>query len=62
MTMTTAALLSRAQNGSVAEHDKPTRRRFTAAYKLAILQSCSKKLTGAWDRVADHRGGTPHRG
>jgi transposase len=39
MTMTTAALLSRAQNGGVGnEHDsKPTRRRFGAEYKLAIL-------------------------
>jgi transposase-like protein len=39
MTMTSAALLSRAQNGHVAKkHDsKPTRRRFSAEYKLAIL-------------------------
>lgn len=38
MTMTSAALLSRAQNGHVAKkHDKPQRRRFSAEYKLAIL-------------------------
>ena len=39
MTMTNAALLSRALNGRVGdEHDsKPTRRRFGAEYKLAIL-------------------------
>jgi transposase len=39
MTMTTAALLSRAQNGAVADEldAKPTRRRFSAEYKLAIL-------------------------
>jgi transposase len=41
MTMTTAALLDRAHDGVVAEDDpapKPTRRRFTAAYKLEILE------------------------
>jgi transposase-like protein len=39
MTMTTAALLSRPQNGDVADEldAKPTRRRFSAEYKLAIL-------------------------
>jgi transposase len=39
MTMTTAALLSRSQNGGVANarEPKPTRRRFSADYKLAIL-------------------------
>lgn len=39
MTMTSAALLSRAQNGHVAKkHDpKPKRRRFSSDYKLAIL-------------------------
>ena len=40
MTMTTAALLTRAQDGGVGDDDpaaKPTRRRFLAEYKLAIL-------------------------
>ena len=40
MTMTTAAFLTRAQDGGVGDDDrmaKPTRRRFTAEYKLAIL-------------------------
>jgi transposase-like protein len=40
MTMTTAALTTRAHDGAVPEEDpavRPTRRRFTAAYKLAIL-------------------------
>lgn len=40
MTMTTAALLRRAQDGAVGDDDpgaKPTRRRFSAEYKLAIL-------------------------
>lgn len=40
MTMTTAALLTRAQDGGVGDDDpaaKPTRRRFSAEYKLAIL-------------------------
>jgi|SRR5580700_5475073 transposase len=35
--MTTAALLSRAKNDGVDEDAKPTRRQFTAAYKLRIL-------------------------
>jgi transposase-like protein len=40
MTMTSAALLARAHDGGVGDDDpaaKPTRRRFTAEYKLAIL-------------------------
>jgi transposase len=40
MTMTNAALLTRAQDGGVGDKDpaaKPTRRRFSAEYKLAIL-------------------------
>lgn len=39
MTMTSAALLTRAQDGGVGDDPaaKPTRRRFDAAYKLAIL-------------------------
>jgi len=40
MTMTSAALLTRAQDGGVGDDDpaaKPKRRRFDAAYKLAIL-------------------------
>jgi transposase len=40
MTMTSAALLARAHDGGVGDDDpaaKPTRRRFSAAYKLAIL-------------------------
>lgn len=40
MTMTSAALLARAQDGGVGDDDpgaKPKRRRFDAAYKLAIL-------------------------
>src|SRR5271167_2388656 len=41
MTMTTATLLARAHDGVVPEDDpapKPTRRRFSAGYKLAILE------------------------
>lgn len=40
MTMTTAALLARAHDGGVGDDDpaaKPTRRRFSAEYKLAVL-------------------------
>lgn len=40
MTMTTATLTGRAQDGVVPNDDpaaRPVRRRFTAAYKLAIL-------------------------
>jgi transposase-like protein len=40
MTMTTAALLARVHDGGVGDDDpaaKPTRRRFSAEYKLAIL-------------------------
>src|SRR6266542_1760127 len=40
MTMTSAALLARAHDGGVGDDDaaaKPKRRRFDAAYKLAIL-------------------------
>jgi transposase len=40
MTMTTAALLTRAQDGVMGDHDpaaKPKRRHFSAGYKLAIL-------------------------
>jgi len=40
MTMTTAALIARAHDGLVREDGpaaKPTRRRFTAEYKLAVL-------------------------
>jgi transposase-like protein len=39
--MTNASLLERAHDGVVPENDpapKPARRRFTAAYKLAILE------------------------
>lgn len=46
--MTSAALLTRAQDGVVGAHDpaaKPTRRRFDAAYKLAIL--------GEYERLTD---------
>ncbi len=41
MTMTTATLTARAHNGVVPNDDpaaRPVRRRFTAAYKLAILE------------------------
>ena len=41
MTMTTAALLARAHDEGVGDNDpapKPKRRRFTAEYKLAILE------------------------
>jgi transposase len=41
MTMTSAALLARADDGGVGDDDpaaKPTRRRFSAEYKLAILE------------------------
>lgn len=41
MTMTTAALLTRAHDGGVGDNNpaaKPTRRRFSAEYKLAILE------------------------
>ena len=40
MTMTNAALLARAHDGAVGDDDpaaKPKRRRFDAAYKLAVL-------------------------
>jgi transposase len=40
MTLTSAALLARANDGGVGDDDpaaKPTRRRFSAEYKLAIL-------------------------
>jgi transposase-like protein len=40
MTMTTATLTTRAHDGAVPDEDsaaRPTRRRFTATYKLAIL-------------------------
>src|SRR6266542_4433587 len=40
MTMTSAALLARGDDGGVGDDDpaaKPTRRRFSAEYKLAIL-------------------------
>ena len=41
MTMTSAALLARAHDGGVGDDDpaaKPKRRRFSAEYKLAILE------------------------
>ena len=40
MTMTSAALLARAQDEGVGDDPaaKPKRRRFTAEYKLAILE------------------------
>lgn len=41
MTMTSAAVLVRAHDGGVGDDDpaaKPTRRRFSAEYKLAILE------------------------
>jgi transposase-like protein len=50
MTMTTAALLDRAHDGVVSNDDpaaKPTRRRFSAAYKLAVLEE--------YDRTTDPR-------
>ncbi len=37
MTLSTAALLSRAQDEHVGHDDRPRRRRFSAEYKLAIL-------------------------
>ena len=49
MTMTTAALLGRAHDGGVGDDDpaaKPTRRRFSAEYKLAILDEY-ERLTDA---------------
>jgi transposase len=48
MTMTNAALLSRAQNGDVGDEQnaRPTRRRFSAEYKLAILDE--------YDRLTEH--------
>jgi transposase-like protein len=49
MTMTSAALMARAHDGVVADDDpaaKPTRRRFSAEYKLAILAE--------YDRITDH--------
>jgi transposase len=48
MTMTSAALLARADDGGVGDDDpaaKPTRRRFSAEYKLAIL--------GEYERLTD---------
>lgn len=47
MTMTQAALLDRAHDGGVSDDDpapKPTRRRFTAAYKLAILEEYGRTI------------------
>ena len=41
MTMTNAALVARAENGAVSDHDpapKPVRRQFSAAYKASILE------------------------
>jgi transposase len=49
MTMTTAALLARAQDEGVGDDDpapKPKRRRFSAEYKLAILDEY-ERLTDA---------------
>src|SRR5215210_8786837 len=46
MTMTTAALLSRAQDGVVGDDGpaaRPTRRRFSAEYKLAILDEYERQ-------------------
>ena len=37
MTLSTAALLSRAQDEHVGDDDRPRRRRFSAEYKLGIL-------------------------
>lgn len=48
MTMTSATLLTRAHDGDVGDYDpsaKPTRRRFTAEYKLATLDE--------YDRLTD---------
>jgi transposase-like protein len=48
MTMTSAALLARAHDGGVGDDDpapRPTRRRFTAEYKLAIVD--------AYERLTD---------
>ena len=47
MTMTTAALLTRAQDGVVGDDDpaaKPKRRRFSAEYKLAILDEYERVI------------------
>ena len=38
MTLSNAALLSRAQDVRMGDDDRPRRRRFTAEYKLAILE------------------------
>jgi transposase len=38
MTLTNAALLSRAQDEHMGSDDRPRRRRFSAEYKLAILE------------------------
>jgi hypothetical protein len=48
MTMTSAALLARAHDGGVGDDDpaaKPTRRRFSAEYKLAILDEETVGIT-----------------
>jgi transposase len=58
MTMTTAALLSRAQNGGVgnAGEPKPTRRRFSADYKLAILKEYDEAERGEKGEILRREG------
>jgi transposase len=58
MTMTTAALLSRAQNGGVgnAGEPKPTRRRFSADYKLAILREYDEAERGEKGEILRREG------
>ena len=54
MTMTNAALLARAENGAVSDHDpapKPVRRQFSAAYKASILEQY-EKLTDPGEKGA----------
>ena len=54
MTMTNAALLARAENGAVSDHEpapKPVRRQFSAAYKTSILEQY-EKLTDPGEKGA----------
>ncbi len=55
MTMTTASLLARAQDGAVDESDpaaRPRRRSFTAEYKARILEEYDSLPTGSDQRGA----------
>lgn len=55
MTMTTASLLARAQDGAVDEPDpaaRPRRRSFTAEYKEQILDEYDALLAGSPERGA----------